>query len=82
MVKLQNVTSHIIYDIYAKCEYFNAGDLVKDCIGLRMINNAEKEVRIKSDNTLIEPTSRNTGIGMALAAAVKGYKCIIVHQRR
>mmetsp|Transcript_21075 Transcript_21075/g.38627 ORF Transcript_21075/g.38627 Transcript_21075/m.38627 type:complete len:531 (+) Transcript_21075:184-1776(+) len=78
LVKLQKVSSHLKCNVYAKCEYFNAGGSVKDRIGLRMIDTAEKEGRIKPGDTLIEPTSGNTGIGMALAAAVKGYKCIIV----
>ena len=78
LVKLQKVTSHLKCNVYVKCEYFNAGGSVKDRIGLRMVEDAEKEGRIKPGDTLIEPTSGNTGIGMALAAAVKGYKCIIV----
>ena len=62
----------------AKCEFFNAGGSVKDRIALRMVEDAEKCGMLKAGDTIIEPTSGNTGIGLALAAAVKGYRCIIV----
>mmetsp|Transcript_35896 Transcript_35896/g.61239 ORF Transcript_35896/g.61239 Transcript_35896/m.61239 type:complete len:526 (-) Transcript_35896:113-1690(-) len=78
LVKLTKVSSGLKCNLYAKCEYFNAGGSVKDRIGLRMVETAEKEGRIKPGDTLIEPTSGNTGIGLALASAVKGYRCIIV----
>lgn len=65
-------------ELLGKCEFFNAGGSVKDRIGYRMVDEAEKEGKIKPGFTLIEPTSGNTGIGIALAAAVKGYRCIIV----
>lgn len=60
-----------------KCEFFNAGGSVKDRIAKRMIEEAERDGRLKPNDTIIEPTSGNTGIGLALAAAVKGYRAII-----
>ena len=77
-VKLNSIGKELDCELYAKCEYFNAGGSVKDRIGYRMIENAEKSGRLKAGDTIIEPTSGNTGIGLALAAAVKGYRCIIV----
>ena len=78
IVKLNSVGKELNCDLYAKCEFFNAGGSLKDRIGRRMVENAEKSGRIKPGDTLIEPTSGNTGIGLALAAAVKGYRMIIV----
>ena len=64
-------------ELVGKCEYMSAGGSVKDRIGLRMIENAEASGRIRPGDTLIEPTSGNTGIGIALSASIKGYRVIV-----
>ncbi len=78
VVRLDKIGAQLKCELFGKCEFFNPGGSVKDRIGIRMIEEAEKSGRIKPGDTLIEPTSGNTGIGMAVAAAVKGYKMIIV----
>ena len=78
IVKLNSIGSHLECTLFAKLELFNPGGSVKDRIALEMVECAEKEGRIKPGDTLIEATSGNTGIGLSLAAAVKGYKMIIV----
>ena len=82
IVKLNHIGSDLNCDLYGKCEFLNAGGSVKDRIGLNMIEKAEIEGRIKPGDTLIEPTSGNTGIGMALVAAVKGYRMIITMPKK
>ena len=77
VVKINKVAKELDCNLFAKCEFFNPGGSVKDRIGWKMVEDAEKSGRIKPGDTLIEPTSGNTGQGLALAAAVKGYKCII-----
>ena len=77
MVRLRHVGQETGCEFLAKCEFFNAGGSVKDRIGKRMVLEAEKAGRIKPGDTLIEPTSGNTGIGMALVAATRGYRMII-----
>ena len=77
VVKINKVAKELDCNLFAKCEFFNPGGSVKDRIGWRMVEDAEKSGRIKPGDTLIEPTSGNTGQGIALAAAVKGYNCII-----
>lgn len=76
IVKLQKVGSDLPLTITAKVEYLNPGQSIKDRIALKMVEDAEKEGWIKPGGTIIEGTSGNTGMGLALAAAVKGYKCI------
>ncbi len=77
IVKLNKIGTELECNLMVKCEFFNSGGSIKDRIGYNMILDAEQSGRIKPGDTLIEPTSGNTGIGMALAAAVKGYNMII-----
>ena len=77
MVRLARIGRDLPCELLGKCEFMNPGGSVKDRIGVRMLLDAEKEGRIKPGDTLIEPTSGNTGIGLALAAAVRGYRMII-----
>jgi len=77
VVRLTRIAQHLPVEVYAKCEFMNPGGSVKDRIGVRMLLDAEEQGRIKPGDTLIEPTSGNTGIGLAMAAAVRGYRMII-----
>ena len=76
LVRLNKVTRGIRTPVFAKLEFFNPGGSVKDRIGLPIIEQAEKEGRLKPGGTVVEGTSGNTGVGLAIAAALKGYKCI------
>src|SRR5436190_17071085 len=76
VVKLQNITKGIKGTILVKVEYFNPGNSVKDRMAIRMVEDAEKAGLLKPGGTIIEGTSGNTGMGLALAAIARGYKCI------
>src|SRR5688572_25496818 len=76
LIKLNKVTSELPCTVAAKVEYFNPGHSAKDRMAIKMVEVAEKEGRLKPGGTIIECTSGNTGMGLALAACVKGYKCI------
>ncbi|MGW1197154.1 cystathionine beta-synthase [Streptomyces sp. NPDC002536] len=78
LVKLNSVTDGIEATVLAKVEYFNPGGSVKDRIAVRMIEAAEKSGELKPGGTIVEPTSGNTGVGLAIVAQQKGYKCIFV----
>ena len=77
LIKLNRITENVKPNIYAKCEFFNPGGSVKDRIGMSMIETAEQENIINKDTVIVEPTSGNTGIGLAMVCAAKDYKLIL-----
>jgi cystathionine beta-synthase len=78
LVRLRNVTEGIAATVLAKVEYFNPGGSVKDRIALRMVEDAEKAGLLQPGGVIVEPTSGNTGVGLALVAQLRGYRCIFV----
>ncbi|WP_026702318.1 cysteine synthase A [Salibacterium aidingense] len=78
LVKLNSLTGENDADVYLKLEYMNPGSSVKDRIALAMIEAAERDGKLKQGDTIIEPTSGNTGIGLAMVAAAKGYRSVLV----
>ena len=78
LVRLHSVTEGIAADVLAKVEYFNPGGSVKDRIALRMIDAAEGSGELKPGGTIVEPTSGNTGVGLAIVAQQRGYHCVFV----
>ncbi len=77
VVRLNRIGAELPVELFAKCEFLNPGGSVKDRIAVRMVEGLEQAGKIDAGTTLIEPTSGNTGIGLAMASAVKGYKLII-----
>jgi cystathionine beta-synthase len=78
MIRLNKITKNFPCEVVAKVDYFNPGNSIKDRMALKMVEVAEQEGKLKPGGTIIEGTSGNTGMGLALAAVVKGYKCIFV----
>lgn len=78
IVRLNKVTGDLSANLYAKLEFMNPGGSIKDRIGWWMIEDAEKRGVLKPGGTIVEGTSGNTGVGLAIAAAIKGYKCVFV----
>lgn len=76
LIKLNKITKDLPCTVLAKVEYFNPGNSIKDRMAVKMLEVAEQEGKIKPGGTIIEGTSGNTGMGLALAACIKGYKCI------
>ena len=76
MVKLNRIVKDLPCEVYAKVETFNPGNSIKDRMAIKMIEDAEKDGRLKPGGTIIEGTSGNTGMGLAIGAVIKGYKCI------
>src|SRR6266700_7848568 len=78
LIELRKVTDGLPVTLLGKVESFNPGGSVKDRVGLAMIDDAERQGLLKPGGTIIEATAGNTGVGLALVAAIKGYRCIFV----
>ncbi|MBX6767838.1 MAG: pyridoxal-phosphate dependent enzyme, partial [Actinomadura rubrobrunea] len=78
LVRLRKVTAGLRPQVLAKVEYFNPGGSVKDRIAVRMIEAAEKSGALRPGGTIVEPTSGNTGVGLAIVAQERGYRCVFV----
>lgn len=78
LIELSRISKGVRPRIFVKAEFFNPGGSIKDRIGIRMLDEAERTGKIKRGGTIIEPTSGNTGVGLAQAAALRGYRCIFV----
>src|SRR3954451_17335228 len=76
LIKLNHVTEGIKATVLVKLEYLNRGGSIKDRIAAQMIEDAERDGKLKPGGTIVEPTSGNTGVGLALVAQQKGYKCV------
>ena len=76
LIKLNSITKSIKSDVFVKVESFNPGNSVKDRMAIKMVEDSEKEGKLKPGGTIVEGTSGNTGMGLALVAQSKGYKCI------
>src|SRR5262249_39708400 len=78
IVKLQKVARHVAASIYMKCEYLNPAGSMKDRVAMNIVADAERRGLLRAGGTIIEATSGNTGMGLAMVAAVRGYSCIFV----
>ena len=78
IVKLQKVAQHVAADIYVKCEYLNPGGSMKDRVARNIVTDAERRGQLGPGGTIVEATSGNTGMGLALVAALRGYQCVFV----
>src|ERR671910_807638 len=78
IIRLQKIGREVDPEILVKLEYLNPGGSLKDRIGLPLIEAAERDGKLAPGGTIVEPTSGNTGVGLAIAAAIKGYRCVFV----
>jgi cystathionine beta-synthase len=78
IVKLQKLARHVAADIFVKCEYLNPGGSMKDRVARNIVTDAERRGQLGPGGTIVEATSGNTGMGLALVAALRGYACVFV----